>query len=177
MDKVTQILVIITAACLVLSACAVEPPVITPVVHEKPASPSVGSTQEKGLVNPPTINGATISPTKGVTQVKALVITQDMNGKTVSLQVGDTFEIHLATIPVVGFEWTAKNLDTAILLQEGNPVYQAGSASNTVGGIVTLRFKVVGAGKTHLTLLYLHPAENGVPSLYNKSFGVNFEVK
>ena len=106
-----------------------------------------------------------------------MVITREMNGKSFSLKVGDSFEIQLVTIPMVGFEWTPKDPDTTILVQEGKAIYQADTSPNSAGGIVTLRFKTVGAGNTHLTLLYLHPAENGLPALYNNSFGVNIEVK
>ena len=177
MDKVTQFLVIITAACLLLAACGVKTSISNPDIHENSASPGMGSTPEERLVNTPTINGATISPTTGITPEKVLVITRNMNGKTFSLKVGDTFEIQLTIIPMVGFEWTPQDLDTTILLEEGKPVYKADSSPNSAGGIVTLKFKTVGAGNTYLTLLYLHPAENGIPSLYNNSFGVNIEVK
>jgi predicted secreted protein len=137
----------------------------------------VGNAQEKGPVNTPTLNADTISPIPGNTPEKALVITRDLNGKSFNLLVGDTFEIQLATIPMPGFEWTPQDLDPAILLQQGSPVYKAGTAPNSAGGIVTLTFKAVGAGKTNLTLLYLHPGENGLPALYNNSFGVNIAVK
>ncbi len=140
-------------------------------------SPTVGAAQEKGPAKPPTVESATTSPTAGNTNENALVITRDMNGKTFNLKVGDTFEIQLATIPMPGFEWTPENPDTTILLQEGKAVYQADSSPNSAGGIVTLKFKAVGAGKTNLILLYLHAAQNGAPALYNSSFGVNIEVK
>ena len=178
MVKVTQRLVIITAACLFLAACGVKPSAAPPALStEKSANPTIESTPAQKPLNTPGVNGATISPTAGITQEKTLVITRDMNGKSFSLKVGDTFEIQLATIPMDGFEWTPKDLDTTILIQEGQAVYKADTSPNSAGGIVTLRFKVVGAGKTHLTLLYQHPAENGLPALYNNSFGVNLEVK
>ena len=177
MVKITRFLAIITAACLLMAACAVEPPVITQNVNEKSASPTVASTEGKALVITPNVNEESVSPTVASSEVKVLVITRAMNGQSFSLKVGDTFEIQLATIPIVGFEWTPKDLDTTILFQEGQAVYTADSSPNSAGGIVTLRFKAVGAGKIHLTLLYLHPAENGVPSLYNNSFGVTIEVK
>ncbi len=177
MEKVTQSLVIITAACLLLAACSVKPSVITPTANEKSVSPTAGSVQIKGPINTPTVNAATTSPTAGNTPENALVITRDMNGKSFNLHIGDTFEIQLATIPMPGFEWTPQDLDTAVLLQQGRPIYTADTTPNSAGGIVTLRFKAVGAGKTHLTLLYLHAAENGLPALYNNSFGVTIEVK
>jgi predicted secreted protein len=177
MDKVTQFLVIITAACLLLAACGGKPSASTPGIHENLAIPTAARTQGKKLVDTPTLNGATISPTPGNPPEKMLVITRAMNGKTFSLKVGDPFEIQLTIIPMPGFEWTPQNLDTTILLQQGQPVYQADSSPNSAGGIVTLRFKAVGAGNTQLILVYLHPAANGVPALHNSSFGVNIEVK
>jgi len=177
MDKVTQFLVIITAACLFLAACGGKAPISIPKIHENSANPTLENTQEKRLVDTPTINGATISPTPGITPEKMLVITRGMNGKTFNLKVGDPFEIQLAIIPMPGFEWTPQNLDTTILLQEGQPVYKADSSPNSAGGIVTLRFKAVGAGNTNLILLYQRPAANGVPALHNNSFGVNIAVK
>jgi predicted secreted protein len=177
MEKVTQSLVIIAAACLLLAACSVEPSVITPGANEKSVSPTVGSVHEKEPIHTPTANAATISPTPGNPAEKTLVITRTMNGKSFTLHIGDSFEIQLATIPMTGFEWTPQNLDTTILLQQGRPIYTADTTPNSAGGIVTLRFKAVGAGKTHLTLLYLHAAENGLPALYNNSYGVTIEVK
>jgi predicted secreted protein len=177
MDNVTQFLVIITAASLLLAACAANQPSLTPTISENQASPTLENTPAEKLSNTPTVHGATINPTIQITPGNALVITQAMNGNSFNLKVGETFEIQLATIPVAGFEWTPKDLDTAILLQQGHPVYQAGASPNSAGGIVTLKFKAVGAGTTHLTLLYLHPAGNGLPSLYKNSFGVNFAVK
>jgi predicted secreted protein len=177
MDKGTQLLIIITAACLILSACGGKLPAVTPAVNEKSTSPTVGSTPEQKPVNPTIDKVARISPTAGVPQANPLVITRDMNGKSFSLQAGDTFEIQLSTIPMAGFEWTPQDLDTTILIQQGQPVYTAGTSPNSAGGIVTLKFKAIGAGTTHLTLLYLRPAENGVPALYNNSFAVNIAVK
>jgi predicted secreted protein len=178
MDKVTRYLVIITAACLLLASCGLKPSATTlPISNEKSGNPTVESTPAEKPVNPPDVNGATISPTAEITQEKSLIITRDMNGKFFSLKVGEIFEIHLATIPMAGFEWTPQDPDTTILVQEGKAVYQAGTSPNSAGGIVTLRFRTVGAGNTHLTLLYLHPADKGLPALYNNSFGVNIEVK
>ena len=178
MKKITQRLVIITAACLLLAACVVKPSAAPPALStEKSANPTIESTPAQRPLNTPFVNGATISPTTDFPREKTLVITRDMNGKSFSLKVGDAFEIQLATIPMVGFEWTPQNPPPTILVQEGQAVYKADTSPNSAGGIVTLRFKTVGAGKTQLILLYQHPAGNGLPALYNNSFGVNIEVK
>jgi predicted secreted protein len=118
-----------------------------------------------------------VTPTVGGTGENVIVITHDMNGKSVSLKVGDTFEIQIPTIPTAGYNWEAEDLDATILLQVGDPVFKADSNLTGAGGIVTLKFKVVGTGTTPLNLIYVRPSENGVPSLYTDSFGVTVEVK
>lgn len=117
------------------------------------------------------------NPTVGGTAENAIVITPDMKGKSVSLKVGDTFEIQIPTIPTAGYQWETDELDTAILVQVGDPVFIMDSDPNAAGGIVTLKFKVVGKGTTALNLIFVHPSENGIPSLYSNSFGVTIEVK
>ncbi len=120
---------------------------------------------------------AACGPTVGSTPGVALVITPGMKGQSVSLKVGDTFEIQIPTIPTAGYKWETQDLQTTMLLQLGDPVFTADSGSTGAGGIVTLKFKVVGTGTTTLNLIYASPSENGVPSLYSDSFGVTIEVK
>jgi predicted secreted protein len=108
---------------------------------------------------------------------KTVVITPAIKGNSASLNVGDTLEIHIPTIPTAGFEWEAQDLDTTILLQEGSAVYTQDSGPNSAGGIVTLIFKTVGAGKTTFNLLYVNSLSNGAPSLSMNSFSMTVEVK
>jgi predicted secreted protein len=104
---------------------------------------------------------------------KTVVITPAIQGNSASLNVGDTLEIQIPTIPTEGFEWLAQDLDTKILVQEGSAAYTEDSSPNSSGGIVTLIFKAVGAGQTNLTLLYVNPTS----SLSSDSFGMLVEVK
>jgi len=108
---------------------------------------------------------------------KTLVITPAIKGNSASLNVGDTLEIQIPTIPTAGFEWEVQNLDTDILLQEGSAVYTEDTAPNSAGGIVTLRFKAVGIGETHLSLLYVNSPSDETPALSMRSFGMPVEVK
>jgi predicted secreted protein len=107
------------------------------------------------------------------TEAKTVVITPAIKGNSASLNVGDTLEIQIPTIPKEGFEWVAQDLDKNILLQEGSAEYTADTNQNAAGGIVTLVFKAVGAGKTNLSLMYV----NSASSLSSNSFGMTVEVK
>ena len=186
MSEFTRFLILITAGSLFLAACGENPaaatagvPVYAPTVNVPTPSPMEASPQ----VRTPAVAVLTATSETPATpqalnsQGKEMVITQKMNGQTVSFQVGDTFEIQIPTIPTTGFTWQPKDLDTAILIQVGEPVYQADTGPNAAGGIVTLKFKAIGAGKTNLILLYIRSSANGGPSLYKNSFGVNIEVK
>jgi predicted secreted protein len=200
MFKFTHFLVIMATGCLLLAACSekksvstqevnvksANPPVgsnaetqavVTPAASEKSISPTVGNTGEKAVGVTPDTNEKLATPTNGTYEDKILVITPSIKGQSVSLHLGETFEVQIPTIPTDGFEWEPQNLDPSILVEVGKPVYTADSSPNAAGGIVTLTFKSVGAGKTTLTLLYLRPAVNGVASLYKNSFGVTIEVK
>jgi len=107
------------------------------------------------------------------TEAKTVVITPAIKGNSASLNVGDTLEIQIPTIPKEGFEWVAQDLDKNILLQEGSAEYTADTNPNAAGGIVTLVFKAVGAGNTNLSLMYV----NSASSLSSNSFGMTVEVK
>ena len=104
---------------------------------------------------------------------KTVVITPAIKGNLANLNVGDTLEIQIPTIPTEGFEWVAQDLDTNILVQEGSAVYTEDASPNSAGGIVTLIFKAAGSGQTNLNLLYV----NSSSSLSSDSFGMVVEVK
>ena len=108
---------------------------------------------------------------------KTVVVTPAIKGSLTSLNVGDTLEIQLPTIPTEGFEWQTQDLDTTILAQEGEAVYTADTSPNSAGGVVTLTFSAVGPGKTTLTLLYANSPSDGSPAMSSNSFGMTVEVK
>jgi predicted secreted protein len=98
-------------------------------------------------------------------------------GETLNLQVGDMFEVRIPTIPASGFVWKPHNLNTQILQQVGDPVYEPGTSPNAAGGTTILKFQVVGAGSTPLNLIYSRAASGGGPSLYSQSFGITVNAK
>jgi predicted secreted protein len=108
---------------------------------------------------------------------KTVVVTPAIKGNSASLNVGDTLEVQIPTIPTAGFEWVAQNLDTKILAQEGSAVYTKDTSPNAAGGMVTLKFTAVAAGKTTLNLLYVNSPTNGAAAMSSNSFGMTVEVK
>ncbi len=108
---------------------------------------------------------------------KTVIVTPAVKGNSASLDVGDTLEVRIPTIPTTGYEWTAQELNKAILVQERSAVYVEDSSPSSAGGIVTLTFKAVGAGKTTLNLLYVNSSSNNTPSISSNSFSVTVEVK
>ena len=108
---------------------------------------------------------------------KTVVVTPAIKGNPTSLNVGDTLELQLPTIPTEGFEWQTQDLDTTILAQEGVAVYTADTSPNSAGGLVTFKFTAVGAGETVLKFLYVNSSSNGVPSLSSDSFSMVVVVK
>jgi predicted secreted protein len=156
MRQAHKILVIMEAGSLLLTSCG-------------------GAAQSP--VNPTPGVAAKVSPAEGTTVMIGAVVTAAREAKSVSVRVGDTLEIQIPSIPTAGFKWEPKDLDTSILTPLGDPVFEADSASAGAGGITTLKFKVVGAGITTLTLIYASASKNGLPSMYKDSFGMTVEAK
>ena len=160
MDRILRILALSAALCVSLMGCGGIPqnaaaPTLAALFE---ASPAAGGTVVNGSAN-------------------ASVVTADMKGKLISVKVGDTFDVRIPTIPTAGYQWQAMNLDTGILMQLGDPVYKADPGLNVAGGIVTLRFKVVGPGTTALNLIYASSPAGGGPSLSSDLFGITVEAK
>ncbi len=104
-------------------------------------------------------------------------IAADKPGDVLHVKVGDTFHVRIPTIPMSGFTWQPTDLDTRVLMQLGNPVYEADASANAAGGTVILTFRVVGPGKVPLTLIYAGASSAGGPLLYNKSFGLTVDAQ
>lgn len=115
-------------------------------------------------------NGAEPTP-----EAKLVVVEPAIKPVSASLQVGDTLEVRLPTIPQEGFSWKVQDLDTKILKQDGDAVYVEDDGVNAVGGTSTLRFKAVGAGSSMLTLIFAGSV-NGGPEMSAQSFGLSVEV-
>ena len=88
------------------------------------------------------------------------------NGKTINLKAGSQIVITLDGNPSTGYNWEAKDLDTNLLKQVGDPSFKS-SNSNLVGsgGSITLTFKSLKAGTTTLTLVYHRSWETNVAPL------------
>jgi len=108
---------------------------------------------------------------------KTVVVTPAISGNIESLNIGDKLEIRIPTIPSEGFEWQTQDLDTKILAQDGEAIYTRDADPNSAGGVVTLIFKAVGAGKTNLNLFYTNASSAGASALSKNSFGMVVEVK
>jgi predicted secreted protein len=91
------------------------------------------------------------------------------------MQVGDTLEVRLPTIPQEGFTWRVQDLDSKILKQDGEAVYVEDDGVNAAGGTTTLRFKALKAGSSTLTLIFAGSVD-GSPEMSAQSFGVSVEV-
>jgi predicted secreted protein len=154
MDLVMNARAALVAASLILTACGVA---ATGTAAPKP-------------------QGATPTPVED-TAAKTWIVTPGIKGNSVSVGVGDELEIRVPTIPRAGFEWQPQNLDASMLRQLGKPVFQTDSATGSTGGIVTLRFRVVAAGTTTLTILYAATQESGGPAIYSDSFGLTVTAR
>ncbi len=101
---------------------------------------------------------------------EVVVVQPEIKGVSASLNVGDTLEVHIPTIPTEGFQWEPKDLDESILIQEGSAEYIEDTSPNSAGGIVVLKFTAVGAGQINLALFYT----NG--EFTSNTFGVSVVV-
>ena len=108
---------------------------------------------------------------------KTVVVTPAIKGNSASLNVGDTLEIQIPTIPKEGFDWVVQDIDTAILQQVGEAVYTADTSPNSAGGVTNLKFNAISPGNTVVSLLYSNTSTGVSPSLSANSFSVVVEVK
>jgi hypothetical protein len=164
MTRHCKVLVLFGAVCLLLAGCGTGAPTAAPAVT---AGPTLGVLLEAT----PTGGGAVVNGAGD-----AAVITVNRPGGTTKVKVGDTLEVRIATIPSGAATWQPTDLDTSILQQLGEPVYTRDTSPNSAGGIVSIKFKVVGPGTTPLVLLYVTPAQGNAPSLFSKSFGITVEA-
>jgi predicted secreted protein len=107
---------------------------------------------------------------------ETIIITPAIKGNSAVLDVGDTLEVQIPTIPSEGYQWQVRDLDPSILVQEGEATYEADTSSDSAGSIVTLRFKSVGPGKTSLSLEYNNAGSTTGPALSKDTFGMPVTV-
>jgi inhibitor of cysteine peptidase len=110
------------------------------------------------------------SPTK-----QANLTAADKGGQ-VEIKVGEQIVIQLDGNPSTGYTWEAKDLDTTMFEQVGDPAFTSSNPSLVgSGGTLTLTFKALKAGTTTLTLVYHRPWETGVDPI--DTFAVTVTVK
>ena len=79
-------------------------------------------------------------------------------GTQVNMQIGEQMTVTLDGNPSTGYTWEAKDLDTTMFQQVGDPVFISSNPGMVgSGGSLTLTFKALKAGKAVLTLIYHRP--------------------
>ncbi len=98
------------------------------------------------------------------------------NGKTVEVKTGDLVVVELEGNPSTGFNWEAKNLDTNLLEQVGEPEFKSANPG-LIGssGTITLTFKTLKAGTASLDLIYHRSWETDVAP--EATFSVSLAIK
>jgi predicted secreted protein len=112
--------------------------------------------------------------TTACSSAKPVDLTIADNGSQVDINVGMEINIMLDGNPSTGYTWVAKDLDTAIFEQIGNPVFTSNNPGQVGSrGTIALTFKALRVGTTILTLVYQRPWEFGVDPLDIYSVTVN----
>ncbi len=94
----------------------------------------------------------------------------------VDIAKGGTIVITLEGNPSTGFSWEARDLNTAMFEQVGEPVFTSSNPDLIgSGGTVTLTFKTLQAGTAALNLVYHRSWETGVDPL--DTYSVSVRVK
>lgn len=107
---------------------------------------------------------------------KVVIVTPAIGPNSAILEVGDTLELQLATIPMEGFEWVVDALDTTILVQKSDAAFVEDPSPDSAGGQVVFHFTAVGTGKTILNLFYVSEGSDESPSMTTKSFSLTVTV-
>ena len=93
-------------------------------------------------------------PTDGGGASKEVKLTKKEAGESVEVAKGGTLEITLEGNPTTGYTWEVESVDDKVLKQEGEPDSKPDSDAVGAGGMMTLKFKAEGTGKTDLKLVY-----------------------
>ena len=107
---------------------------------------------------------------------KTVTLTTSDKGSQVDVNVGQQIVIALDGNPSTGFTWEAKDLDTTMFEEVGDPAFTSSNPGSVgSGGTLTLTFKALKAGTSNLTLIYHRPWETGVAPI--DTFTVTLTVK
>jgi inhibitor of cysteine peptidase len=105
-------------------------------------------------------------------------LTEVDNGRTIEISKGASLSITLQSNPSTGYAWTVATIDSTILQQQGDKVYQQGNTDPNVvgaGGTETFTFKGLTAAQTTLQLIYSRVWETDVAPL--QTFEITIIVK
>lgn len=105
-------------------------------------------------------------------------LTDANNGGQVTVKAGQTINLQLEANPSTGFGWEVNQVDTTLLVQEGDKTYAAASQNEPVaggGGWENFHFTVQQKGETTLKLIYHRSWEKGVEPA--KTFEVKIKIE
>ena len=112
----------------------------------------------------------------GCSPSKSINLTAADTGKQVNIKVGEQFIITLEGNPSTGNSWEAKDLDTSIIEQVGDTVFQSSNPDLVgSGGTLTMTFEGLKTGTSTLTLVYHRPWETGVDPI--DTFEITVTIK
>ena len=115
-------------------------------------------------------------PATSCSPAKKVTLTAKDNGSQVDVKVGGQMVITLDSNPSTGYTWEAKDLDTSMFEQVGDPMFSSSNPGLVgSGGTLTLTFKSLKAGTAALKLVYHRPWETGVDPI--DTFAVTVTVK
>jgi inhibitor of cysteine peptidase len=102
---------------------------------------------------------------------EAKKIIEKDSGKTIEMRVGGSILVELPGNPSTGYMWEVSSMDRLVLQKIGD--HKFSTNSNVIGapGKVSMRFRVIGPGRTNLALAYRRPWEKNVPPA--KAFSVD----
>jgi inhibitor of cysteine peptidase len=101
-------------------------------------------------------------------------LTNTDTGKKIDLALGDILEIAFETSTSEGYTWQVMTVDSVVLKQMGDPVFNRQSNAMGNPGVQVWKFQAVGAGNTLLKLGYAQWFNKTVP---NPTFEVTVNVK
>jgi inhibitor of cysteine peptidase len=138
--------------------------------QSNPSDPSTDATDTDNYQMLPVISG----------KVANLKLDASADGTTQQLKKGEVLSITLESNPSTGYSWFATVSNQAVLLQMGEPEYQApafDTATPIVGasGAETFFFQAANAGSATLTLEYMRSFEKDVNP--EKTITITIEVK
>lgn len=111
----------------------------------------------------------------GLAKGEVVQLTEKDQGRSQSMRVGDILEISLEGNPTTGYIWELAKSDTIILIQKGEPDYQASTRLMGSGGMYAFRFEAIKSGESELELIYHRTFEKDTPPI--KIFKVRIIVQ